>query len=57
MIKIGGKYIIYYFNFSVSVKNNHPYPVVKNQGFSSVLSIPHYQKNMYFLALWFWCII
>ena len=44
MIKIGDKYIICYFNFSVSVKNNHPYPIVKNQGFSSVLSIPIIKK-------------
>ena len=50
MIKIGDKYIICCFNFSVSVKNNHPYPIVENQGFSSVLNTPHYQKNMYFLA-------
>ena len=57
MIKIGDKYIIYCFNFSVSVKNNHPYPIVKNSGFSSVLSSPTNQKNMYFLAFWFCDII
>ena len=44
MIKIGDKYIIYCFNFSVSVKNNHLYPVVENQGFSSVLTTPIIKK-------------
>ena len=57
MIKIWDKYIICCFNFSVSVKNNHPYPIMKNQGFSVVFSTPPYQKNMYFLAFEFWCII
>ena len=57
MIKISNKCTIYCFDFSVSVKNNHPYPDVKNSGFSSVLSNPTNQKNMYFLAYDFWCII
>ena len=55
--KLSNKYVIYCFYFSVSVKNNHPYPDTQTKGFSIVFSTPPHQKNMYFLALWYCDII